>query len=122
MADNKNNKDFVLYTVVRKDLALPVGKLCAQTQHSCSYVYEYAFEQMKFNSGDFKRWKDSGHAKVVLKADDKEFKRIQEELQCFVVADAGKTCNLAPGTQTCLSLFPILKESAPKIIKRLQTL
>lgn len=118
----EDNNDFVLYTVVRKELNLPVGKLIAQGQHSCSYIYEYAYENMMFNSGDFKRWKDNGHAKVVLGADDKEFKKIQDELKCWTTKDAGRTCGLNPGTETCLSLFPILKSSSPKIIKRLQLL
>lgn len=122
MAKNdENSEEYVLYTIVRENLNLPIGKLCAQVQHGCGSIYEYAVENMMFNSGDFKRWKDGGHTKVVLRASDKEFKKIQEELKCFVITDAGRTC-VPSGTQTVLSLFPMNRNSVPKIIQKLQVL
>jgi peptidyl-tRNA hydrolase len=69
----------------------------------------------------FDRWEQSSFRKIVLRADDKEWNKLKEQLECFLVIDAGLT-QIVAGSETCIGLWPMKKSEAPKIIKRLQVL
>ncbi len=72
-----------------------------------------------------------GYRKVVLSASEKEWEKVklafpqpadnQLEKGHILVVDNGLT-ELSPNTETVIALFPMLKSTAPKIIKRLQLL
>lgn len=72
----------------------------------------------------FGEWMASSFRKVVLSADDKNWQKIKSEFKghnMVLVIDAGLT-EIAPGSETCIGLWPMRKSQASKLIKRLQTL
>lgn len=117
----------VLYMVVRKDLGMSIGKVAAQTAHSIQYIMLRYQEIKQSKEGYlFKQWMNEGNSrKVVLGASDSEWAKLKEEYEdgndCFIVRDAGHTEVIA-GSETSMSIWPMYKDDAPKLIKRLQTL
>jgi peptidyl-tRNA hydrolase, PTH2 family len=123
----------VMYLVVRESLNMSIGKTAAQCAHASQML------QLKFNVLErkfytdqdflhriytFRAWLDSSYRKVTLKADDKEWARVKNEIleeDRVIVVDAGLT-EIAPGSETCVGLWPMKKSQVPKIIKRLQIL
>lgn len=69
------------------------------------------------------QWLQTSFRKVVLKADEKEWKKLTAhmDLVYVIVRDAGFT-EVAAGSQTVMGVWPMLKSQAPKIIKKLQVL
>jgi peptidyl-tRNA hydrolase, PTH2 family len=123
---NEDNP-LVLYIVVRKDLGMSIGKVAAQASHSMQYIM-LRFQEIKQSKEGylFKSWMNEGNSrKVVLGASDSEWAKLKEEyddgVDCFIVRDAGHT-EVEAGSETCASIWPMYKNDAPKIIKRLQTL
>ncbi len=123
----QDTNPLVMYLIVRKDLNLSTGKTAAQVGHAVDYLFLRYYEIKSSSDGFlFKEWiKKGNHRKVVLGADDKEWKKLKEALKndpnyAFVI-DAGLT-EIAPSTETCIGLWPLYKNDAPKIISRLQTL
>jgi PTH2 family peptidyl-tRNA hydrolase len=137
----------VLYIIVNYDLGMGVGKTAAQVGHAVemvnnSYyelkktsaklqyqVMQYQNESAKTLYADMSRklsimgeYMNSGHRKVVLKAESKDWVKLKEEIKdMYLVRDAGLT-EIAPGSETCIGLWPLRKSQANKIIKRLQVL
>ena len=77
--------------------------------------YSYYLAALEKNSWDditkdkiarLEIWHKESYRKVILKADDKEWEKIKEELYCFVVKDAGLT-EINAGEETVLGLWPI---------------
>ena len=107
-----------MYIVVNSDLKLSVGKICSQVGH--------AVEGVVINCrGNKKRWqayKNSGSAKIVLKADQQSF---DELLECsykkFIVTDAGKT-ECLEGTITAIGFAPLFENEVPDSIRSLKLL
>lgn len=126
-----NNEDnpLCMYLVVREKIldTANMGKVCAQVGHAVGYLFlRYAEIKQSKEGYLFKDWMNSGnHRKVVLKANESEWKKLKDEYQndpnCAFVVDAGYTL-LEPGTETVIGFFPMHKSDAPKSIKRLQTL
>ena len=69
----------------------------------------------------FDNWIKSAVRKVVLKADEKEWIKLKELPDSVLIIDAGFT-ELNPNTETVIGFWPMYKDQAPKIIKRLQLL
>lgn len=124
----------ILYLVVRESLGMGAGKIAAQAGHAVqmfmaghhALVDQWAATGGKDPEDDRKvqlanEWFNTSYRKVVLKADDKEWEKIKEQLWCFVVKDAGLT-EVDAGSETVLALWPMRKSEAPKIVKRLQVL
>lgn len=141
----KESNPWVMYIIVKNSLGMSVGKIASQCGHAVGMLYEKyekdlsdwddsfsqytsskfsskQLEQIKLRIDNFIAWKQTGHRKIVLKADDKEFEQIKKELESMavVVRDAGLT-EIGP-EETVTALFPMQKASCPKIIKRLQCL
>lgn len=107
--------------IVRQDLKLSAGKLCAQVAHA--------------SLGSFKKvpgklsamWDKQGSKKVVLKTEDlKTMVEIYEEakragLACFMVKDAGRT-QIPPGTITAVGIGPDDEEKIDKVAGKLKML
>jgi peptidyl-tRNA hydrolase len=143
----------VMYLVVRESINMSIGKTAAQVGHSTQMLTLEYFEmkdkskvlQKKMGSafaGDrtpqveaeyatlarpisiFGEWMASSFRKVVLKADEKEWARLKEEVKNdphVMVVDAGLT-ELEPGTATVIGLWPVRKSQVSKTVKRLQVL
>lgn len=123
---NETNS-LVMYIIVRKDLLMSTGKIAAQCCHSCGYLFlRYAEIKQSKEGYVFKEWMHKGnHRKVVLGASDSEWSKLKDEFgnnpNCAITTDAGYT-EIPSGTETTMAIWPMLKNDAPKIIKRLQTL
>jgi peptidyl-tRNA hydrolase, PTH2 family len=129
----------ILYLVIRESLNMSPGKIGAQCGHAVEKFLDKYYNKLmsKIVESEVRQeplfldermllveaWKKQGHTKVVLAADDKEWEKVREELRdtAYVVCDAGHT-ELAPGTDTVLTFWPVKKSMRPKIIKRLQLL
>lgn len=69
-------------------------------------------------------WLQGSFRKVVLRASDKEWDKISNQLTDYMgvmVVDAGLT-EIAAGSETVIGLWPMRKSQRPKIIQRLQVL
>lgn len=134
----KNQEDpIVMYLIVREELGMSIGKTAAQCAHAsqmlqlkfnemereeaCGWTNDTDIERMKI----FQEWLDGSFRKVVLKADDKEWLKVQaafvEGVMRFTVVDAGLT-ELNPNTETVMGIWPMRKSEVPKLIKKLQAL
>lgn len=121
---------YVMYLIVKESLNMSAGKIGAQCGHAVGIMYDYISQLWLINTQchdesnqtllSFQLWKNESYRKVVLRASDKEWEKIKQELDCFLVLDAGLT-EIMPG-ETVIGLLPMRRSSAPKIIKRLQVL
>ena len=119
----------VQYIIVRKSLlkTMSRGKLGAQIGHAVGmHLLRYHhLKPMILKDGDkvanTDAWIKQSFRKVVLVANDSKWEKIKEELDCFVVKDAGLT-EVDPGTETVIALWPMLRRKAPKLIQKLQVL
>lgn len=134
----------VCYIVVRESLGMSPGKIASQVGHGVQMLMlRYARLEMSDieNTGRYpgddarndpidvlvqkvqvtRHWIETSYRKIVLRADDKEWEKLKEQLWCFVVRDAGLT-EVASGSETVLVLWPMRKSEVPKLVKRLQVL
>ena len=121
----------VMYLIVRESLNMGVGKIAAQCAHAAQMVllrFQMLIQnQEALNQNDREKllntqvWVGESFRKVVLRADDKEWEKLKQEFDCFVVRDAGLT-EVAPNTETVIGLWPMRKSTRPKILQRLQVL
>lgn len=123
----------VQYIVVRKSLNMSPGKIAAQCAHAAAmFVLRYndvrrtlpaigAGGKFKLQCDIAKRWLDTSFRKRVKKANDSQFERIKQELDVFVVRDAGLT-EVEPFTETVLCTWPMLDSKTPKFIHKLRNL
>jgi PTH2 family peptidyl-tRNA hydrolase len=127
----------ILYIVVRESLNMGSGKIGAQIGHGVGMFVGRYHEladglDHQLWAKDFVEeatrkvlithdWLHSSYRKAVLKADDKEWEKLKQELDVFLVKDAGLT-EVDPGSETVLVLWPMRKSERPKLVKRLQAL
>jgi len=123
----------VMYFIIRESLNMGKGKIGAQCAHAAQMIIlKYAqlaihksteiLDDTEFKKYNITReWLEGSFRKVVLRADDKEFEKVKEQLDCFLVRDGGLT-EIAAGSETVLVLWPMKKSERPKTIKRLQIL
>jgi len=116
--------EFSQSIVVRTDLVLSKGKLCAQVGHAVLIAAEEA------RAKDHKLWKawlDEGQRKVVLKGSSlAELLALKTEaerlgLPTGLVEDRGLT-EVPPGTVTCLAVGPAPIRLVDKVTGRLPLL
>ncbi len=110
--------------VVRKDLKMGTGKLAAQVAHASLLAAE---KSKSLNKELFKRWFESGQAKIVLKVHSlDELLSIKEkaerlDLPVEIVQDKGLT-QLPEGTITCLGIGPADEELIDRVTGDLKLL
>jgi len=110
--------------LVRKDLALPKGKLCVQVAHAALAAY---LETEKKHPDWAKKWLENGQKKIVLKVSNLDElleiynKAVQHNLPTALIRDAGLTV-LPPNTITSLGIGPAPEELLDKITKHLKLL
>ncbi|MDD1705860.1 MAG: peptidyl-tRNA hydrolase Pth2 [Methanoregulaceae archaeon] len=100
--------------VVRSDLRMSCGKMCAQAAHAAILAYE------RSDAATRRRWFTEGQKKVVLRVAGEralfEIKTIAESagISAALVQDAGMT-EVPPGTITALGLGPAKSGDLDKI-------
>jgi PTH2 family peptidyl-tRNA hydrolase len=113
---------YKLSVIVRDDLKLGKGKLCAQASHA---VLECFMKQKDIKL--IKSWLNEGGKKVVLKVKTlKDLLAITEKakragLVTALIQDAGLT-EVKPGTVTCVGIGPDREDRIDKITNKLETL
>lgn len=123
----KSQEDPVVqYYVVRTDIPMSAGKIGAQIAHGAQmFAFAYMESLAKAITNPkmdvVKKWLDGSFRKVVLGGKEKDFEKIKNELDVFLVRDAGLT-EVDCGTETVLVTWPQLRSQCPKILKKLQTL
>lgn len=131
----------IMYLIVRKSLEMSPGKIGAQCAHAAQMLLlkYHEFTMMDYNPSMgfptlppfsretyniFTEWLSGSFRKVVLKADEKQWKKLKEEFsdrQKVLVVDAGLT-ELEPGSETVIGLLPMRKSLAPRLVQKLQVL
>lgn len=110
--------------LIRTDLKMGTGKKCVQSCHAS--ISSADLVRIK-NKEVWKKWKNSGQKKVVLKISGMEelqeilVKLEKDKIPYFLVRDAGLT-QLAPGTTTALGIGPAPSESLDKVTGDLKLL
>lgn len=117
----KNLKQVI---IVRKDIKMGKGKLCAQVAHAS--LSSFLETKKKFPNW-CEEWLKEGQKKIVLKVGSLEelleIKRKFDELNIpnALILDAGCT-QLPPGTITCLGVGPAPEEILDKVVGNLKLL
>lgn len=109
----------VMYVVVRRDLAMPPGKLAAQVAHAAVRCVRAASADPRKASTVAAYFDEQAgnEAKIVVGCDSlEELNRIREETEamgitCAEVRDAGRTVFAEP-TVTCLGVGPVFRYDA----------
>ena len=110
--------------VVRKDLAMGIGKLAAQVAHAAVMGAEKTKHQ---NPNWFHAWFRLGQAKIVVKINSlEELMQLRKhaeslDLTVVLVQDSGLT-QLPSGTITCIGIGPGPVELIDKVTSRLKLL
>lgn len=110
--------------IVRKDLAMGVGKIAAQVAHAAVIACE---EVKRYNQSWFNGWMNTGQAKIVLKVTNQtELMEITKlafsyHLPVSKIIDSGLT-QIPHGTWTCIAIGPAPAELIDKITKGLKLL
>jgi len=129
----KSQEDpIVQYYIVNKDLDMTPGKIAAQVAHGAQMFLSKYFEIKQKQSypigGKYAiyaeicdAWFLSSFRKVVLTAKKKDFDRVKELLDVFLVVDAGLT-QVESGSETVLVSWPMLKSKQPDVLKKLRVL
>lgn len=100
------------------------GKKCVQSCHAS--ISSADLVRIK-NKEVWKKWKNSGQKKVVLRISGMEelkevlLKLEKDQIPYFLVRDAGLT-QLAPGTTTALGIGPAISETLDKVTGDLKLL
>jgi len=123
--ENKETDDpIVLYLIIRESLNMSTGKIAAQVGHAVQKICdEIDFFNREVEDLYYDWIWHHQNAKVVLRADDKEWEKIKEEYKdrMVLVIDAVRT-EIKAGSETCIGLCPMRKSERSKTLKRLQLL
>lgn len=122
----------VQYYIVRKDVPMSIGKVCAQIAHGAQMFLSEYYNMKRNMCKPFggrsliltqitEKWMAGSFRKVVLGAKKKDWEKIKKELEVFVVRDAGLT-EVESGTETVIVTWPMKKSKQPKVLTKLQLL
>lgn len=141
----------VMYLIVRESLNMSAGKIAAQCAHASQMLQlKYGELHLEIESVEdltetfgglplsdpiswlkvypkyysYYEWLMTSFRKVVLKADEKEWLKIKEQVSedyRILVVDAGLT-ELDPNTETVIGLWPMRKSARSNLLKRLRVL
>lgn len=107
--------------VIRTDLEMGKGKLCAQSAHASLSAYKKVSPKLR------DEWERSGMKKIVLKVNsESELFQYFEECQragipCSLIQDAGHT-QIPSGSPTCFGAGPWDADGIDKILGKLKLL
>lgn len=131
LADIRANQEDPIqqYYIVKSDANMTLGKICTQVAHGAQmFILGYhnicniqvpIDTNRKLKKDITEQWLNGSFRKIFVKAKTKDFEKIKEALDVFVVRDAGLT-EVEPGTETLIVTWPMHKSSAPKILQRLR--
>lgn len=122
--------DVKMVIVIRRDLNMRKGKMCAQAGHaSLMFVRDYLLKGRKIDEDSIVgQWLFRSQAKIVVGCDDEKQlndlvqKARNQGLMVHVVTDAGNTEFHGEPTVTCAALGPARKDQLDKITGDLKLL
>jgi PTH2 family peptidyl-tRNA hydrolase len=107
--------------VIRTDLGMGKGKLCAQSAHASLSAYKKASPKLR------DEWEHSGMKKIVLKVNSESelFQHFEEcqraGIPCALIHDAGLT-QIQSGSPTCFGAGPADADAIDRILGKLKLL
>jgi peptidyl-tRNA hydrolase, PTH2 family len=123
----------IQYYIVRTDVPMSIGKAGAQIAHAAQ-MFVFGYLNMKSRcdvqpqggkplvlTQITEEWMNGSFRKVFLGGKKKDFEKIKNTLDVFLVRDAGLT-EVEPGTETVLVTWPMRKNQQPKLLARLRVL
>jgi PTH2 family peptidyl-tRNA hydrolase len=110
--------------VVRNDLKMGKGKMCAQSAHASIAAFLKSQER-KWGS-DYQEWLDEGMQKIVVKVQSERellelFEQVKNKFPTALITDAGHT-QISPGTKTCIGIGPSKESELKKYTGHLKLL
>jgi PTH2 family peptidyl-tRNA hydrolase len=122
-----NDYEYKQVIVIRKDLNMRKGKMCAQAAHaSLSLVMRE--QNSKKHGTDIRDWFESGQAKIVVSVDsEQEILDLKASaglsgLPVALITDSGYTEFKGVPTITALAIGPALKSKIDKVTSHLKLL
>ncbi len=113
--------------VIRTDLGMTCGKICAQVAHASIALYELAKKKDRKSKKWLQNWINEGQKKVVVKAhDEQELHELYEKgrklnLPVILIKDRGLT-EIPPGSITTFGIGPAPEVEIDKVTKHLPLL
>lgn len=112
-ASNSNSDlELYMYVLVNDDLKMGKGKIAGQVGHVVGLITEEIIRKSyESNKGvpdcylRYINWKNTGHAKIILKATEEQMKSFIGYPESLYVLDAGRT-QIAPNSLTVLGFYP----------------
>ncbi len=109
--------------VVRTDLKMGKGKICAQVAHASLEAYKKA---LKEKPEWVRSWETEGSKKIVLKVNSEKellelFERAKKEVPAVLIRDAGLT-QVPPGSITAAGFGPAPDEVMDRLFGHLKLL
>ena len=124
--------------VIRKDLNMRKGKMCAQSCHASMKVFfdwgewndseDRDFYRINGMTKEMKDWIDGLFTKIVVSCDSEEEllelyqKAKDKNLPCSLITDAGLTEFNGVPTKTCIAIGPAKPDEIDEITKHLKLL
>jgi len=108
--------------IIRKDLNMRKGKMCAMASHAAIDAY------LNSSKEDIEAWNLDGHKKICVSCDSEQElidlyqKAKDENLPCSIVVDMGLTEFHGIPTKTAVAIGPAIHESIDKITGHLKLL
>lgn len=127
MSTEPETDPLALYLVVRTSLRMSPEKLAAQVGHAVQYVLAWSLvhatptypgRQIQRRVDEWLRNNDS--RKIVLHANEEQWKELRELNPAEVVVDAGHT-EVPVGSETVTVFWPMRKSERPPLLRKLRT-
>jgi PTH2 family peptidyl-tRNA hydrolase len=104
-----------MYIIVNSELGMGKGKIASQVGHAVQQLveelvrseYVYNPKITRADQENYRKWKDGGTAKIVLKASEEHLRRLAADPTSCAIYDAGKT-QIASGSLTVVGFLPRL--------------
>lgn len=107
-----------MYFVVNSSLDMGKGKVGGQVGHAT----EKLIRRLERNpTSNYKEWRNSGNAKIVLKAAEKDLENLLDKYSKISehVIDAGKT-QIPSGSLTVIGFIPLKEDEVPVELKKMK--
>ena len=104
--------ELYMYVLVNNDLGMGKGKIAGQVGHVVGLITEEIMRKSYESIGGipdcysrYVRWKNNGHAKIILKATQEQIESLVGEPESISIKDAGRT-QIAPNSLTVIGFYP----------------
>jgi PTH2 family peptidyl-tRNA hydrolase len=109
--NNSREEQYNMYVLVNTDLKMTKGKIASQVGHVVGCITEeiirksYESDTINKDYISYMNWKNSGSAKIILKASQNEITKFIEKPKTIHIIDEGRT-QIEPNSLTVLGFYP----------------